>query len=84
MTKIEITNNERIVLKQYIKTSPLNLLRYKSQAILMASKGAIPEIISEGFNRTPHAVGQWLSDWQKCQPTFSANTLSLASINLLA
>jgi len=64
MTKTNITNEERVALKQFIKTSSLALVRYKAQAVIMASNGAAAEAIAEGFERKPRTVSNWLRDWQ--------------------
>ena len=63
MTKITITNQEKVTLQAYIKTSPLQLIRFKSQAVVMSSNGASPETIAEGLTKQPSTIKLWLRDW---------------------
>lgn len=65
MTKTNISDAEEASLKQFIKTTPLALVRFKSQAVLMAVSGASPAVIAAGFDRKPRTVSQWLKAWQK-------------------
>lgn len=66
-TKINISDLEKKLLIQYAKTSPLMLLRFKAQAVLLASSGATPDIISAAVDRKPRTVGAWLRDWRQCR-----------------
>jgi transposase len=65
MTKIDNTNQEKVLLKQYAKSAPLVLVRFKSQAVLLATSGVSVEVIADYMDRQPKTVAQWLHDWQK-------------------
>jgi len=56
---------EQQLLKDYIHTSPLVLLRFKAQAVLLAVGGATPELIALAVDRKPSTVEAWLSDWHR-------------------
>jgi transposase len=64
MRKTNITTEEATVLKAYVKTSPLILIRYKAQAVLMASKGVSSADIADIQDRSPRTVGSWLNAWR--------------------
>ncbi len=63
MTKINITDQEKVILKQYAKSAPLILLRFKSQAVLLAAGGVMADVIADYMDRRPKTVTQWLRDW---------------------
>lgn len=44
------------MLQAYIKTSPLLLIRFKTQAIVMSASGASPETIAEGLTKKPSTI----------------------------
>lgn len=60
---IHISNPERELLVSYAKTSPLVLLRFKAQAVLLASGGATPELIAMAVDRQPSTIETWMRDW---------------------
>ncbi len=60
---VTISGLEKQLLKDYAKTSPLVLLRFKAQAILLAAGHAPPEIIALAVDRKPSTVETWLDDW---------------------
>lgn len=64
-TPIPISGLERDLLKQYARTSPLVLVRFKAQAVLLAGRGAPSEFITEAVDRKPSTVKTWLRDWRK-------------------
>jgi transposase len=64
-TSIHTFGLEQQLLKDYTKTSTLVLLRFNSQAILLAAGGASSEIIALAVNRKPITIVQWLHDWRK-------------------
>ncbi len=51
MPKINITTEEKELLKKYFKTSPFLLLRLKSSAILMRDKGLLMKDIADIVSR---------------------------------
>jgi len=65
MTKTQITQQEQTILQGYIKTSPLVLIRFKAQAVVLASTGVPPESISLAINRSSRTVANWLRAWHK-------------------
>jgi len=67
MTKTQITEQEQTILQGYIKTSPLILIRFKAQAIILAATGVPAAAISLVVNRKPRTVSSWLRDWSQCR-----------------
>jgi transposase len=53
------------LLRAYAKTSPLVLIRSKSQAVLMAHNGLLSEGIADVVDRTEDTVQRWLRAWNK-------------------
>lgn len=64
-TQIQTSGLETQLLRGYAKTSPLILIRSKSQAVLMASQGVDPVAIGHVFDRKASTVTAWLSDWHE-------------------
>ena len=65
MAKTKITNDEKELLKQYSKTSPLTLVRLKSQTILLASKYMSDEDIADILDRKQRTIAQWRRSWHR-------------------
>lgn len=65
MGKIEISDEEKALLKEYIKTTPLLLIRYKCQALLMREKGLRLSDIGDIVSRHENTVGAWMADWEE-------------------
>lgn len=65
MIKICISDEEKTLLKDYVKTTPLVLVRYKCQAILMRSKGLALADIGDIVSRNETTVGRWIADWEE-------------------
>lgn len=65
MTKIEITTEEKILLKDYLRTTPLVLIRFKCQAVLMREKGIKIKDIADIVSRDGNTVSHWLKDWNE-------------------
>ncbi len=63
MAKIEISDEEKDLLKGYVRTTPLVLIRLKAQAVLMRTKGMKQADIADIVSRSEWTVGQWLADW---------------------
>lgn len=63
MNRIELSEEERSLLKGYVKTTSLVLIRYKCQAILMRSKGMKLADIGDIVSRDENTVGKWVADW---------------------
>lgn len=64
MHKISLSKDEEIILKNYFKTTPLILVRLRSQALLMRNKGVKIITIASVLDRTPRSVRRWISDFQ--------------------
>jgi transposase len=65
LRKINITETEKGLLQNYVKSSSLILVRYKSQAVLLASVGVTSEQMSSSIDRTPDTIDDWLGKWVK-------------------
>lgn len=63
MLKINITKDEETLLLAHIRTTPVVLIRYKAQAVLLASQGVKHSAISLAVDRQPRTVLSWLKDW---------------------
>lgn len=70
MQKIQITKDEEVLLALHIK-SPVDLIKFKAQAVMLAASDVAPLVISKAVNRKPRTVTSWLQDW---------STLRMASI----
>lgn len=64
-TKIEISPEERDLLKAYLKASPLILIRLKCYAILTKEKGMNLSGIADIVSRHENTIGMWMKDWEK-------------------
>jgi transposase len=64
MTKIEINETEKLILKQYAKSAPLVLLRFKSMAVLLAANGVESSAIADIMDKKLRTVVLWLRDWR--------------------
>ncbi len=65
MAKTNITDEEKEQLQEYLKTSPLALVRFKAQAVLFATNGVRTITIAESIGKTERTVSDWLSGWRK-------------------
>ena len=65
MTKINITNQEIVLLQDYAKTSPLLLVQLKAYAVLLAYGGTSKQTIGLAMKRQPRTISLWLNDWHK-------------------
>jgi transposase len=61
--QIKPTEEENILLKNYLKTSPLILIRYKCSALLMRSKGMKLADIGDIVSRDITTISRWFKDW---------------------
>src|SRR3990167_792004 len=62
---IELSNDELILLEGYFKTSPIKLIQYKSQAIIMFNSGLKFEQISQFLFRANRTIRRWMEDFSK-------------------
>ena len=65
MAKTNISIVEKEILQGYIKTSPLVLVRFKAQAILLAANGVRTQTIATSMGKAERTVSDWLSAWRK-------------------
>ncbi len=65
MIKIELSEEEKYLLGQYFKTSPLKLVRLKAQSILMRNKGLKLKDISEFLFRDSRSIQRWIKDFSE-------------------
>ena len=63
MGNINITDDEKALLKDYVRTTPLVLIRLKAQVALMRSKSMKIADIADIVSRDERTVGRWLADW---------------------
>ena len=62
---VELNTEERQLLKDYLKTSPLQLIRSKAQAVMMKSKGVTTEDIGDILSRSRYTINRWIRDWKR-------------------
>lgn len=63
MIRIKLTEEERYLLGEYFKTSPLKLIRLKAQAVLMRDKELNLKDISELLFRDSRTIQRWIRDF---------------------
>ena len=54
---------EKQLLQQYAKSAPLVLVRFKAQAVLLASNGVAITAIGDVMDKKPRTVELWLRNW---------------------
>lgn len=65
MFRVEISEEERSLLKKYLRSSPLISIRSRCQAILMREKKMSLNDIGDVLSREQHAVSRWMKDWHE-------------------
>lgn len=65
MLKIKTTKDEEELLLAHVRKTSVVLIRYKAQAILLASQGVRSGAISLAVDRRPRTVRSWIKDWNK-------------------
>lgn len=63
MIQIDLSTEEKELLKQYFKTSPISLIRLKAQAILMRDHGMKVEAIAYAVVRDERSIERWIKDF---------------------
>lgn len=63
MRRVEITKQEHEVLKDYLRTSRLILIRSKCQALLMREKGMKLIDIGDIVSRDKRTITRWIKEW---------------------
>lgn len=61
---MEISPDEHTLLKQYVRTTTLILVRSKAQAVLMREKGMTFSDIGDIISRDRRTVSEWIGDWE--------------------
>jgi transposase len=62
---VQLTEDEKLVLKGYFKSSPLVVIRLKSQALLMRDRGIKLADIEAVLFRDIRTIGRWVQDFSK-------------------
>lgn len=65
MINIALTEDEKYLLGEYFKTSPLKLIRLKAQAVLMRNEGLKLETMSKLLFRKQRTIQRWIKDFSK-------------------
>lgn len=65
MVKIDLPDQEKTILKNYFKTTPLILIRLKSQAILMRNKSIKVSDIADVLDRNSRTIERWIRDFKE-------------------
>ncbi len=65
MVKTNITIEEKQLLKEYLRTSPLVLIRLKCHALLTRDKGMKLNDIADIVSRDEKTVGRWMQEWDE-------------------
>lgn len=63
MVKTKITTEEKNILKAYLKTSSLELIRLKCYALLTRDKGMKVMDIADIVSRDEKTISRWLKEW---------------------
>lgn len=65
MIHIDINDEERLLLRDYFKTSPISLIRHKAQAIIMRSQDMFILEIAEALFVGERTIERWIKDFSK-------------------
>lgn len=65
MIKIKITIEEKALLKEYLRTSPLVLIRLKCHALLTRDKGMEIKDIADIVSRDEKTISRWIKEWNE-------------------
>ena len=65
MIHIELTNTEKRILKDYFRTTTVELIRLKAQAILLKSKLMKSEDIADVLDRDKRTIRRWVHDFHE-------------------
>ena len=64
MVKLNISEEEKQIVKEYFKTSSLILIRLKAQAILMRNRGIHIVDIASVLSRDERTIRRWIKDFK--------------------
>jgi transposase len=65
MLKIKISDDERLALQQFQKTTDFELVRLKCFSVLIADQELPSRAVSEIVGKSVRTVNRWLKDWNK-------------------
>lgn len=65
MIQIDIADDEKLLLRDYFKTSPIGLIRHKAQAIIMRAQGMFILEIAEALFVSERTVERWIKDFSQ-------------------
>lgn len=65
MVKTKITTEEKVLLKEYVKKTPLITIRSKCYALLIRDKGMQIADIADIVSRDEKTISLWLKDWDE-------------------
>lgn len=65
MIQIDLSEEEKQILKNYFKTTPLILIRLKSQAILLRNKSVKVIDIADVLDRDIRTIQRWMKDFSE-------------------
>ena len=65
MLKTKITNEEKVLLRDHAKSSPLVLVRLKANAVLMWNNGLSDAGVADVVNKSERRVAIWRRAWNK-------------------
>ena len=63
MIRITLSDEEKLALKNYFKTTPLILIRLKSQAILLRDKSVKVEDVADVLDKDIRTIERWVKDF---------------------
>lgn len=67
MIKTKITTEEKSLLKEYLKKTPLIVIRSKCYALLVRDKGLKIKDIADIVSRDEKTISRWLKEWDVCR-----------------
>lgn len=65
MVRVELTEEEKDLLRRHNRTSPLVLVRLKAQTVLMRHHEIKLAEISDVIGRSEHRISSWIKDWDE-------------------
>ena len=65
MIQIDLSKEEKEMLREYFKSSPINLIRLKAQAILLREHDMKVEEIAYAVDRDARTIERWITDFSK-------------------
>lgn len=61
----QISDEERLLLKDYKANAPHKIVVKKAEALLLLSRDVAPDIVAEFVDREPTTLNDWVVDWNK-------------------